>query len=116
MTIPTDPLALTLELLQSFGRLRTRKMFGGVYIYCNDFFIATIHDGTLYLKANTSTADEFIQRKLRQFSYPKGGEIATLQYYEAPAEFFSSRLATKHWFELALRAAKQDHANKKRAK
>lgn len=112
----TDPLALTLKLLKGFGTLRTRKMFGGTYIYCDDLFIATIHDGLLYLKANASTADEFIRRGLRQFSYPRDGEIATLQYYEAPAEFFSDPLATRKWVELALKAAKQDAARKTRTK
>lgn len=114
MSVHADPLASALELLAGFGRLRTRRMFGGTYIYCDDLFIATVHDGTLYFKANASTAGKFIERGLRQFSYPRDGEIATLQYYEAPAEVFEGGAAMKRWAALALDAAKQDSAKKRR--
>jgi DNA transformation protein len=82
----SDPVLLNnvLDLLSGMGTLRQRKMFGGIYIYCDDLFIATIHDGSLYFKANAETAGEFIAKGLRIFSYPKEGGIATLQYYEGP--------------------------------
>ena len=89
-------------------------MFGGVYIYCDDFFIATVHDNTLYFKANANTAPAFVERSLKMFSYPKQGGIATLQYYEAPPEVFDGRDSMKPWAEKALLAAKQDAASKGR--
>ena len=87
-------------------------MFGGIYIYCDDLFIATIHDGTLYFKANTETAGEFIAKGLRIFSYPKEGGIATLQYYEAPPDVFTGKAAMEKWAAKAMMAAKQDAARK----
>jgi DNA transformation protein len=101
-----------LDLLSGMGALRQRKMFGGIYIYCDDLFIATIHDGRLYFKANAETAGEFIAKGLRIFSYPKEGGIATLQYYEAPPEVFTGRAAMKKWAAKALMAATQDAARK----
>jgi TfoX/Sxy family transcriptional regulator of competence genes len=64
--MPSDAALLdtVLDLLSGMGALRQRKMFGGVYIYCDDLFIATIHDETLYFKANASTAAEFVARGL----------------------------------------------------
>jgi DNA transformation protein len=88
-------------------------MFGGTYIYCDDLFIATVHDGILYFKANKNTAQEFIDQGLRPFSYSKQGEITTLQYYQAPAEVFSNHAAMKRWANKALVAARQDAASKK---
>ncbi|MGL4576747.1 MAG: TfoX/Sxy family protein [Burkholderiaceae bacterium] len=114
MSTPSDPLTAALDLLKGIGTLRTRKMFGGTYIYCDDLFIATVHDETLYFKANASTAGEFTKRGLRQFSYSREGEIATLQYYEAPAEVFNDRALMARWAKLALKAAKQDAAKKSR--
>ena len=84
-----------LQLLSGMGVLRQRKMFGGVYIYCDDLFIATIHDDTLYFKANASTAADFVARGLPIFSYPKEGGTATLQYYKAPPEVFTEPAAMK---------------------
>jgi DNA transformation protein len=109
-----DLLSTILHLLSGLGVLRQRKMFGGVYIYCDDLFIATVHDDTLYFKANASTAAEFVARGLPLFSYPKDGGVATLQYYQAPAEVFSGRAQMELWAEKALLAAKQDAASKSR--
>ena len=109
-----DLLSTVLHLLSGLGVLRQRKMFGGVYIYCDDVFIATVHDDTLYFKANASTAAEFVARGLPLFSYPKDGGVATLQYYQAPAEVFSGRAQMELWAEKALLAAKQDAASKSR--
>jgi DNA transformation protein and related proteins len=102
----------TLDLMLGIGELRHRKMFGGVYIYCNDLFIATIHDETLFFKANAFTAPDFVKLGLPPFSYPKDGGIATLQYYQAPPEAFAGRLSMKLWAEKALLAAKQDATRK----
>ncbi len=110
----TPLLATVLDLLSGMGVLRQRKMFGGIYIYCDDLFIATLHDDTLYFKANATTAPDFIARKLPIFSYPKEGGIATLQYYQAPPEVFHGRTEMKLWANKALLAAKQDAASKSR--
>ena len=56
MAATPDLLTTVLGLLSGLGELRQRKMFGGTYIYCDDLFIATVHDGALYFKANANTA------------------------------------------------------------
>ena len=87
-------------------------MFGGVYIYCDDLFIATVHDATLYFKADAHTAPEFFARCLPQFSYSKQGGVASLQYYQAPEEVFSDTDAVRFWGSKALLAARQDASAK----
>ena len=89
-------------------------MFGGVYIYCDDLFIATVHDSKLFFKANANTAPDFVARGLPIFSYPKQGGIATLQYYQAPEEVFSNNEAMRFWASKALLAAQQDASMKKK--
>ena len=87
-------------------------MFGGVYTYCDDLFIATVHDATLYFKANAHTAPDFVARGLSQFSYPKQGGVASLQYYQAPEKVFSDVDAVRFWGSKALLAARQDASAK----
>ena len=111
-----DLFNLVLDLLSGMGELRQRKMFGGTYIYCDDLFIATVHDNRLYFKANANTASAFIERGLPPFSYLKQGEVATLQYYEAPPEVFDSPTNMKRWALKALDAAREDALTKKRKK
>jgi DNA transformation protein and related proteins len=105
-------LSATLDLMSGIGELRHRKMFGGVYIYCDDLFIATIHDEILFFKANAFTAPDFVKLGLPPFSYPKDGGTATLQYYQAPPEVFAGKPSMKLWADKALLAAKQDAARK----
>lgn len=112
MTANPALLNSVLELLEGMGHLRHRKMFGGTYIYCDDVFIATLHDDKLYFKANKETARAFTDRGLAAFSYLKQGVPATLQYYEAPPEALLSRAGMKEWADRALRAAKQDAKKK----
>jgi DNA transformation protein and related proteins len=114
MSADSPLLSTVLDLMSGMGVLRQRKMFGGVYVYCDDLFIATIHDETLYFKANAATAAEFVARGLPVFSYPKNGGIATLQYYQAPPEVFTGKTAMRHWAAKALLAAHQDSASKQR--
>jgi DNA transformation protein and related proteins len=106
----TDLLQMVLQRLASLGVLRTRKMFGGTYIYCDDLFIATVHDGVLYFKANANTASEFIARACPVFSYPTRQGVVTLQYYRAPADVFERPEVLAQWGRLALLAARQDAA------
>ena len=78
-TVP-DPLPQALADLAALGKIRQRKMFGGVYIYCDDLFIATAHDATLYFKANAHTAPDFVARCLPpvQFSEAMGRCLASV--------------------------------------
>lgn len=108
--------SIVLDLLSGMGELRQRRMFGGTYIYCDDLFIATVHDDRLYFKANANTAPAFVELGLRPFSYLKQGEVSTLQYYEAPPEVFDSREAMKRWAHKALVAAREDASTKTKGK
>jgi DNA transformation protein len=116
MSAAPDLAKAVLELLSGIGELRQRRMFGGTYIYCDDLFIASVHDDVLYFKANANTASAFIKLGLRQFSYPKAGAVATLQYYEAPSEVFGSRAEMKRWANKALVAARQDASSNRPGK
>ena len=106
-TVP-DPLPQALADLAALGKIRQRKMFGGVYIYCDDLFIATVHYAMLYFKADAHTAPDFVARGLPQFSYPKQGGVASRQFYQAPEKVFSDVDAMRFWGSKALLAARQD--------
>ena len=74
------------EQLEGCGVISTKRMFGGVGIYCGDTFFALIANDVLYLKADETLAAAFISRDLPPFEYQQSGKKITLQYYQAPAE------------------------------
>ena len=100
--------------LDGLGALRSRRMFGGQYIYCDGLFFATVHDGKLYFKANAHTAAEFIAANRPVFSYASKSGLVKMKYYEAPPEVFDSREAMLRWARIALLAARQDSKAAKR--
>ena len=46
-----------LDLMQSLGRVRARRMFGGYGIFIDGLMFALIADETLYLKADEESAN-----------------------------------------------------------
>jgi DNA transformation protein and related proteins len=93
------------DLFHGLGFIRTRPMFGGRGVYADDVFFALVQDGTLYLKADQLSKPHFVERGLRRFEYVKNGKVATLGYYEAPAEVLEDPEEALRWGRFALEAA-----------
>ena len=82
-------------------------MFGGYGIYHQGIMFALVVDDTLYLKADTALAGQFIARGLPMFTYEKGGRTIGISYYMAPDEALEDPAELRRWaiqsFEVALR-------------
>ena len=95
--------------MQSIGPVRAKRMFGGHGLFLNDLMFALISDGTLYLKADEQSANEFKSKELGAFTYLKKGKACSLSYYQAPEEALEDCDTMNHWanmaYDAALRAA-----------
>lgn len=102
------------EVLAPFGRIDSRRMFGGHGIYRDGIMFALVSGETLYLKADKETAGLFESHGLIRFEYTKKGEVIRLSYYEAPEEIFESEEDALLWATRAFEAAWRGQANAKR--
>jgi DNA transformation protein len=93
------------ELLEPFGHIHARRMFGGYGIYHDGVMFGLVSDDTLYLKADDSTAKYFESRGLGQFEYDKGGKIVKMSYYLAPEEVLDNPEDAALWAQRAYEAA-----------
>ena len=93
------------ELLQDFGNVEIRRMFGGYGIYRDRVMFALVADDTLYLKADEDTAAQYKARNLPPFTYAKQGKTVALSYYMAPAEALEDSGELSQWAELAYGVA-----------
>jgi DNA transformation protein len=93
------------ELLAPLGSIRTRAMFGGTGIWCNDAFIAIVVDDQIYLKVDGLTQPEFERWGMQPFAYAAKGRQVTLGFWSLPAEALESPRAMKPWGLMALAAA-----------
>jgi len=93
------------EVFHDFGLITSRKMFGGYGIYHDGVMFALVADDTLYLKADVTTKDYFIDKQLIPFEYDKGGKKIKMSYYLAPEEIYDDPDEASYWANLAYEAA-----------
>lgn len=107
------------EMLESFGPISARKMFGGYGLYHQGLMFGLVSRDTLYLKADAENAHHFEAEGLGKFKYLKAGKLMSIAYYRAPAEILEDSEQTALWarrsYEAALRAAKPKAAKSKRS-
>lgn len=93
------------QLLARLGPITVRRMFGGHGVYCDGFFIAIVHDGTLWLKTDELTRERFLAEGGEQFVYQRLGKAASLGFHTPPPEALESPPEMLVWSRLALEAA-----------
>ena len=94
-----------LELLEPFGQVTARAMFGGYGIYHNQLMFGLVADDMLYLKVDDVNRKEFEERKLQPFVYVKQGKAMKMSYYQIPEEALDNSDEMCRWAELAYSAA-----------
>lgn len=93
------------EVFASFGRITSRRMFGGHGIYHDGLMFGLVVNEQLYLKADTLSRHEFHALALPPFSYLRQGKLMHLSYYLAPEDIFDDADAARYWVSLAFEAA-----------
>ena len=84
-----------LEQLADCPGISSRKMFGGVGLYCNGTFFGIISDDVFYIKTNAQTRDEYIKRGMKPFC--PSAKQTLKNYYEVPAEIIDDRNELRVW-------------------
>lgn len=95
-----------LDQLAGLGDVTSKKMFGGVGIYCGGVFFAIIARDELYLKADDSTRGAFEAAGSRPFK-PYPNRSGTMQYYSVPVDVLESAPELARWARKALAVARK---------
>jgi len=101
-----------LELLEPFGGVRAKAMFGGFGIYRDNLMFGLVADDILYFKVDEKTRPGFESKGLPPFTYEKKGKKYSMSYYQAPEEALEDSEEMGAWAEKAYGAALR--ANKKK--
>ena len=101
----TEFVEYLLELLEPFGPVKAKAMFGGFGIYRRDLMFALVADDTLYLKADQKSRSEFESRGLSPFVYKMKGKEFSMSYYKAPDEALEDPEEMAQWAKKAYEAA-----------
>ena len=102
------------DLMQSIGPVRAKRMFGGHGIFLDDLMFALTYCGTLYLKADKDSEKEFQNKGLELFTYKKKGKEISMSYFQAPEETLEDPEEMNVWANKAYDAALRAAAKKRR--
>ncbi|WP_455206051.1 TfoX/Sxy family protein [Kaarinaea lacus] len=102
-----------LEMLELFGSVRAKRMFGGFGLYLDDTMFALIADDTLYFKVDEHSRAEFESLGMQAFRYAKNGKEYKMSYYGAPEDALENPEELSRFAQLGYDAALRCSREKK---
>jgi DNA transformation protein and related proteins len=82
-------------------------MFGGVGLYCDEFFFGLIADDVLYLRVDDSNRADYTRRGMAQFRPYADRPHLSMSYYEAPADVLEDAGELVNWARRSVAVATQ---------
>ena len=114
MALDTDFIG---DLFAAFGKVATRRMFGGVGVFADGLMIALVADDVIYLKADEDLTAEFEREGLGPFSYPtKNGRHTILSFWRMPERLYDDPEELAGWAQRSLDAARRGASRRRRGR
>jgi len=105
-----------LDLCARAGPVQARAMFGGYGLYLGGAMFGLLDDDELYLKADDSSRQAFVDAGCRQWVYPSPKGPMAMGYYRPPDAALEDPEAMAPWARLGVDAALRARARKKAKK
>ena len=96
--------SFVLDQLSDLDDVTSKKMFGGVGLYCGGLFFALIARHELYLKVDETTRDAYERAGMRPFR-PYKDRPVTMRYYAVPVGVLESAADLTRWAKRAVAVA-----------
>ena len=93
------------ELLEEFGPVTVRRMFGGHGVFRDGLMFGLVVDDAFYLKVDEHNRAMFEAGGLPPFEYTRKGKRIALSYYLAPEESLEDSHTLAEWARPAFDAA-----------
>jgi len=113
MAVQAQYLDYVLEQLAGLEGVRTRRMFGGVGLYCGELFFGLIDDDTLFFKTNESNQAEYVTRNMPRFMPPSDRPLGPMGYHQVPADIIEDAEALVTWARKSVAVALASQARKR---
>ncbi len=106
MAVSKDFLNYVLDLLSPWGEVYTKRMFGGIGLYRDDFAFAMVWRDTVYLKVDDTNVDKYIQEGSVQLK-PFKSEVTVPTFYNIPPDVFEDTEQFIEWAKESLAIQKK---------
>jgi DNA transformation protein len=105
MAVTPDYLQYVLEQLGGLAHVSSRRMFGGIGLYCDGVFFGLIDNDTLFFKVDDSNRPDYVARGMAAFRpFPDRPDQST-SYFEVPADALEDRDELAVWARKSVLAA-----------
>jgi DNA transformation protein len=105
MAVSETYLGFVIDQLAGVGRVRSKRMFGGVGLYADEMFFALLDDNSLYFKVDDTNRGDFEARGMGPFRPFRDKPELAMGYYEVPAEVIDEAEELITWARKAMRVA-----------
>src|SRR5687767_12005974 len=98
--MPVSPnfLDYVLDQLSGLGAVRSRRMFGGIGLYCDELFFALIDDDIVYFKVDDSNREDYSARGCEAFRpFPDDPNTVSMNYFRVPSDVLEDVDELKIW-------------------
>ena len=114
MAVGTAYVQYVLEQLARTGRVSSRRMFGGVGLYCDGLFFGLIDDDTLFFKVDDATRGEYEARGMKPFRPYADKPEVSMAYYTVPVDVLDDAEELVAWARRSVAIAAAKPARKPR--
>jgi DNA transformation protein and related proteins len=104
MPVSKEYLTYVLEQLSGLARVTSRRMFGGIGLYCDGVFFGLIDDDTLFFKVDDSNRGDYVSRGMAAFRPFKDKPGLSMAYFEVPADALEDRDELAAWARKSVAA------------
>jgi DNA transformation protein len=101
------------ELFAGLGPIRTRAMFGGLGVYCDDAMFALVADGVLYMKAEADLAARYADAGSAPFTYEGKGKPVRMSFWRLPDSALDDPDEALDWGRASLAIARMAAAKRR---
>lgn len=110
MPVSLDYVAATLRKLEAVRPVTSKRMFGGVGLYCDGAFFGVMDDDRLFFKVDDSNSAKYEKVGAQQW-IPDPVSGTKMPYYEVPDRVLKGK-ALAEWIDGAVEVAKRKKAKK----
>ena len=106
VAISAEFLSYVLEQLSTLSRVSSRRLFGGIGLYCEDVVFGLISGEVLYFKVGDDNRADYAARGMAPFRPYVDRPQVSLSYFEVPADVLEDTEACGVWARRAVAAAR----------
>jgi DNA transformation protein and related proteins len=98
MAVSANFLSYVIDQLRGLGALRTRRMFGGIGLYCDELFFGLIDDDVVYFKVDDSNRTDYTSRGSKAFRpIADDPNAVSMSYFNVPEDILEDSDEARRW-------------------